>query len=70
MSRTYRYPRESLDDSIIRNESDVRRKIQEKLARQKQQRKKRSKAARALDRSFRKMISYRDTLRASVRTRD
>ena len=62
MSRTYKYPRESLEETIIRNEFDVRLRIEERLKQQKNRKKKRIKIAR----SFRKFISYRDKQRARV----
>ena len=62
MSRTYKYPRESLEDTIIRIEFDAKLRIEERLKRQKHRKKQRAKIAR----SFRKFISYRDKQRARV----
>ena len=62
MSRTYKYPRESLGDSVIRNEFETDLRIKEKISRQKHLKKRRERAAR----SFIKMISFRDKQRAKM----
>lgn len=62
MSRTYKYPRESLDDSITRKEKDAHLRIQRKLEWQKQYKKRKVKANRA----FKKYISFRDRSRSRV----
>ena len=62
MSRTYRYPRESLEDSIVRDEFDADLRIREKIDKQKHRKKRLKKAAR----SFIKMISFRDRQRARM----
>ena len=40
MSRTYKYPRESLDDIRVRNEAEANLRIRKRLEKQKQLRKK------------------------------
>lgn len=62
MSRTYKYSRETLNNSIIRNERDANIRMKKKLEWRKQQRKKKIK----VDRSFKKFISFRDKQRARV----
>lgn len=62
MSHTYKYPRESLEHSITRNEYEANLRIRKKLERQKQQKKKKIKDRR----SFKKFISFRDKQRARV----
>ncbi len=56
MSRIYKYPRVSLDDSIERDEVDASLRLKKKLEKRKQQRKKSTKVSR----SFRKLMSFRD----------
>ena len=58
MSRTYKYPRESLDDDFDRKEKgDVRLRIQRKLERKRHQKKN----SRKISHAFRKfVIGYRD----------
>ena len=60
MSRTYKYPRESLEDIRVRNETEVNLRIRKRLERQKQARKKKIKKAL----SSKKFISFRDKQRA------
>ena len=60
MSRTYKYPRESLNDKRIRNETEANLKNRKKLERQKQAKKKKIKKALSL----KKFISFRDKQRA------
>ena len=62
MSRTYRYPRESLEDSTVRDEFDTDLRIREKIDKQKHRKKRLKKATR----SFIKMISFRDRQRARI----
>lgn len=62
MSRTYKYPRKSLEDLAIRNEPLADLRIKKKLERQKKQKRKKIK----LTRSFKKMISFRDKQRARM----
>lgn len=62
MSRTYKYPRESLSDSIERAEENVTLRIKKRIEAQKHQRKKRIKK----NDSFRKLISFRDKQRARM----
>lgn len=59
MSRTYKYPRESLDDIRVRNETEANLRIRKRLERQKQLRKKKNKKA-----SLKEFISFRDKQRA------
>lgn len=56
MSRTYKYPRESLDEPMTRDEPNANLRIQKKLERKKQQDKQRVKTAR----SFKEFIRFRD----------
>ena len=62
MSRTYKYPREALEDSITRDEFEANLRITERLERQKKRKKARIKIAR----SFKKFISFRDKQRTRV----
>ena len=62
MSRTYKYPRESLEDPITRDEFDTNLRIKKRLEKQKHLKKRKIKA----NRSFKKMISFRDRQRARM----
>ena len=62
MSRTYKYPRESLGDSIERNESDIQQRIKKRIERRRLQRAKKSRKLH----SFKKFIQFRDRQRARV----
>ena len=46
MSRTYKYPRTSLEDKITRKESEAELRIRKKIERQKQQKRQKTKTAR------------------------
>lgn len=59
MSRTYKYPRESLEDPVVRTEFEANLRIEKRLERQKQRKKRKIKTAR----SFMKYISFRDRAR-------
>lgn len=63
MSRTYKYPREALEDSITRDEFEANLRIKKRLEKQKNRKKMKAK----IDRSFRKLISFRDKQRAKMR---
>ena len=62
MSHTYKYPRGTLDETIVRDGFEVNARIKQKLKRQKQTKRKRKKVATAL----KKFISFRDKQRARV----
>ena len=61
MSRTYKYPRESLEDTATRKEFGARERIQKKLERRKHSRKERIKASRSF---IKNIISFRDKQRS------
>jgi len=62
MSRTYRYPIETIENSSAGNEFETKLRIIKRWERQKLRKKRKIKA----NRSFRKMMSYRDKQRARV----
>ena len=61
MSRTYKYPRESLEDVTARSEFEADLRIQKRLEGKKHLRKKRIKASRSF---IKNIISFRDKCRA------
>ena len=67
MSRTYKYPRESLEDTSSRDESDASLRIRKRLEKQKQQRQPQRKKKIKSERLFKDLISYRDSQRAKTR---
>ena len=62
MSRTYKCPRTSLDESVDRGESVANFRMQKKLEKKKQLKRRSIKT----ERSFKKLISFRDQQRARM----
>ena len=62
MSRTYKYPRESLGNSITRDEPEADADIKKRLKKLKQKRKRKAKTTLL----FMKLIAFRDQQRAKM----
>ena len=62
MSRTYKCPRTSLEDSVVRDESVASLRMQKKIEKKKRQKRRKIET----ERSFKKLISFRDQQRARM----